>query len=66
MILFVTLVRPHLEYANQIWCTYLNKGIESTENVQREAAELVPGMSPLSYQQRLGEQNLPTQAYEKT
>lgn len=26
--LFTTVVRPHLEYANQVWCPHLKKDIE--------------------------------------
>ena len=34
---FKSLVRPHIEYANQVWSPYLMKHITALENVQRRA-----------------------------
>ena len=31
-LLFTAVVRPHLEYANQVWCPHLVKDIEAVEN----------------------------------
>lgn len=63
--LYVSLVRPHLEFANQIWCPHLRKHIEKIENVQRRATKLVPGLYHLSYSERLRVIKLPTLAYRR-
>ena len=61
--LFTSLVRPHIEYANQVWNPYLKKHIEIIENVQKRATKQVPGLKDMSYEQRLKELELPTLAY---
>ena len=33
-LLYTALVKLRLEYANQVWCPYLKKNIESIENVR--------------------------------
>jgi len=35
-LLYTALVKPRLEYANQVWCPYLKKTIKSIENVKEE------------------------------
>ena len=47
------LVRPHIEYANQVWSPYLMKHITALENVQRQATKLIPGYKELDYKERL-------------
>ncbi len=64
--LFTTLVRPHLEYANQVWCPHLVRDIEAVENVQRRATKLVPCLRDLSYEERLKKLDLPTLAYRRS
>ena len=61
--LFKALVRPHLEYANQIWAPFLKKPITSIENVQLRANKLIPGCRDLEYSERLTRLGLPTLAY---
>ena len=51
--LYRVLVRPHLEYCVQFWSPNLRKDIIAIEGVQRRFTRLIPGMSGLSYEQRL-------------
>ena len=63
--LFVTMVRPHLEYAALIWSPHLKKDITLIENVQRRASKLVPGLKHLPYQSRLEQLGLPTLRFRR-
>ena len=63
--LYKSLIRPHLEYANQAWAPHLRKDIESLESVQRRATRMIPGMKDLDYHERLQHLNLPTLAYRR-
>ena len=63
--LYVAMVRPHLEYANQIWAPFLIKDIEAVENVQRRASKLVPSLKNLTYEERLRKLGLPTLTYRR-
>lgn len=65
-LLYTALVRPHLEYANQVWCPHLKKQIEAIENVQRRATKQIPGLSTLTYEERLRKLKLPTLAYRRS
>ena len=65
IMLYKSMVRPHLEYANQVWCPRLSKHIEMIENVQRRATKLVPGLKDLEYEDRLKKLKLPTLAYRR-
>ena len=39
--LYKTMVRPHLECANSVWCPYLKRDINKLEKVQRRATKTV-------------------------
>lgn len=52
-ILYTVFVRPHLEYANTVWCPYLKHDIRALERVQRRATKLVPELKYLDYSTRL-------------
>ena len=48
--LYKTMVRPHLEYANSVWCPYLKRDINKLEKVQRRATKIVPSLRELPYE----------------
>jgi hypothetical protein len=52
-ILYVTFVRPHLEYASSVWSPYQKQDITTLENVQRRATKLIPSLKSISYEKRL-------------
>ena len=51
--LFTTYVRPLLEYCTPAWSPHLLKDIDKIESVQRYFTRSLPGMSHLSYHERL-------------
>ena len=53
-----SLVRPHLEYCCQAWRPYLQKDVDSIENVQRLMTRMIPELSQLNYEERLCRTNL--------
>ena len=58
--LYTSFVRPHVEYANPVWCPHLRKHIKMLENVQIRATKLVDGMKHMDYTERLQKLDLPT------
>ena len=59
-LLFTSLVRTHLEYANVIWGPFFKGDIKAVEKVQRRATKMVDGMSNMLYEERLRELQLPS------
>ena len=64
-LLFISIVRPHLEYGAPIWNPYTKKLINLIENVQRRATKLIPGMSNFRYRERFEKMELPTLQYRR-
>ena len=51
--LFNIYVRPHIEYAIQVWHPWLKKDLLELDKAQRRATKMVRGMHNLTYQTRL-------------
>jgi len=51
--LYTAFVRPHLEYAPQVWNSLTLEDIKKIEKVQKRATKLVPQLKNLSYGERL-------------
>ena len=60
--LYISLIRPSLEYACQVWNPYLAKDIDKLEKVQRFALRLCFKQWDLDYQSLLFLSDLPTLA----
>ena len=63
--LYISFVRPHLEYAQSVWQPHLVKYKNILENVQIRATKLVDGFSELPYEERLKKLDLPTLTYRR-
>ena len=64
-LLYKALVRPLLEYGNQVWSPYLKGDIGKLEAVQHRAARIIPALKELPYQERLKILKLPSLRYRR-
>ena len=64
-LLFTALVRLHLEYGNLVWHPQLKKDMQLLESVQHRASRMVPGLSKLSYEERLQKLGIPSLTYRR-
>jgi hypothetical protein len=59
-LLYVSLVRPHLEFAVPVWNPHLKGDIEELENIQHRATRLLPSLKKVEYKERLRKLRLTT------
>ena len=64
-LLFSSLMRPHMYYADCIWSPHLKVDIAQLENAQRRATRLVPDLRDRCYEDRLRALNLPSLLYRR-
>ena len=64
-LLYTSLVRPHLDYASNIWNPYLLEDMHTIEKLQRRATKLIPSLKQCTYQERLSALNLPSLQYRR-
>ena len=64
-LLFVALVRPHLEFGNVVWSPRLEKDKKLAKEIQCRATKIVPGWRDLTYEQRLEKMKLPRICYKR-
>ena len=64
-LLFVAIVRPHLEFGNAAWAPRYERDKELLEGVQRRATKIIPRLKDLSYEDRLKSLKLPSLAYRR-
>ena len=60
LLLYKSVVRPHLEYAVQVWCPNKISDIKLLEGDQRRFTKCIPELNTLPYEMRLKNLNLAT------
>ena len=58
LLLYKSLVRPHLEHAVQFWSPHLRRDIDKMEKIQRRATEMIPEIRNHSYHRRIQDLDL--------
>jgi len=65
ILLYKSMVRPHVEFENSVWCPYKIGDSKEIEKIQKRATKLVIKFKNKSYIDRLIYLNLPTLKYRR-
>ena len=60
VLLYKSMVRPHVKYGNSIWCPFKLGDIEEIEKIQKRATKLINNLKNKTYRERLLHLKLPT------
>ena len=63
--LYVSMVRPLLEFSNVAWSPRYIKDQNLLEKVQKRATKMIPSLKKLSYEERLKTMDLPSLSYRR-
>ena len=63
--LFIAIVRPHLEFGNVAWFPFLRRDKKLIESVLRRATQVIPGLNDKEYEDRLKEMKIPSMTYRR-
>ena len=58
--IYKTYIRPHLEYAVQVWSPWHQKDIDILEDIQKRVVRMTSGLTSTSYQEQLKELKMMT------
>jgi len=60
VLLYKSMVRPHVEFGNWVWCPFKVGDIEEIKKIKKRATKLIIGLKSKPYKERLMHLNLPT------
>ncbi len=64
--MYISLVKPHLDYAVKFWWPHHAKDIAKLEAIQRRATKMIPSLRNKSHEERLARLNRETSSSRKT
>ena len=59
------MVRPHVEFASSVWCSFKLGNTEEIEKIQKRVNKLIIKLKHKPYKERLIHLNLPTLKYRR-
>ena len=65
LLLYKSLIRPHVEYATPVWSPHLKGDRDKIEKLQRRTTKLVPNLRDKPYEERLRVLKLPTLEFRR-